>query len=673
MGGLAITSCEDFLDRSPISQVTPEKYFSTVDQVANYLNNYYNDYLDDSRNYKLYHQQAWNSGMQRNDANTDNLWQTTVAWIIFAGNWQVGSGKSIQAPLNRIRTWNYLLEQVLPKEKEGSIQGSVEDLKHYIGEAYFFRAMAYYKALVKYGDYPIVDKVLPDQEEILLEYSTRAPRNEVARQILKDLDEAINRMHDQGFQNNQRINKQVAQLYKSRVALFEATFEKYHQGTGRVPGDANWPGKRVHPDYKYDANTEINFFLDQAMSAAEQVADVIKLTPNSGVFNPANDNDISGWNDYFDMFSAEDMSGFEEVLFWRDYYSGDFTIAHGATAYVASGGNNGMLHNYVQSFLMKDGMPWYAATAAYPFKGDERVMDEKANRDERLQLFLFGEEDMIPAVSNAATNAMKTYQDANYPNIIVAESEIKDLTGYRIRKCLSYDQKQYVSGQAQSTTGCVIFRAVEAYLNYMEAACMKNNGNVTGKAAEYWRAVRIRAGVDPDFTKTIAATDLSKENDLAKYKGENEMIDVTLFNIRRERRCEFIGEGMRWDDLMRWRAMDQLLTTKYIPEGFNFWDEAYDDYVAMKNDKGEPKYKIVSDGSSTANMSAKELGKYVRPYSIVKANNAVFDGYTFAKAYYLYPVPIRQMELLSPDRSVNNSVLYQNPYWPSKTSEPAIE
>ena len=66
---------------------------------------------------------------------------------------------------------------------------------------------------------------------------------------------------------------------------------------------------------------------------------------------------------------------------------------------------------------------------------------------------------------------------------------------------------------------------------------------------------------------------------------------------------------------MRWRAMDQLLTTKYIPEGFNFWDEAYDDYVAMKNDKGEPKYKIVSDGSSTANMSAKEdVYKRQEPY-----------------------------------------------------------
>ncbi len=32
MGGLALTSCNDFLDRSPISDITPEDYFNTVDQ-----------------------------------------------------------------------------------------------------------------------------------------------------------------------------------------------------------------------------------------------------------------------------------------------------------------------------------------------------------------------------------------------------------------------------------------------------------------------------------------------------------------------------------------------------------------------------------------------------------------------------------------------------------------
>ena len=245
----------------------------------------------------------------------------------------------------------------------------------------------------------------------------------------------------------------------------------------------------------------------------------------------------------------------------------------------------------------------------------------------------------------------------------IAESEIKDLTGYRIRKCLSYDQKQYVSGQAQSTTGCVIFRAVEAYLNYMEAACMKNNGNVTGKAAEYWRAVRIRAGVDPDFTKTIAATDLSKENDLAKYKGENEMIDVTLFNIRRERHCEFIGEGMRMDDLIRWRSLDRLLVERFIPEGFNFWGS--DAYKRYEGEDAKFEY-IEGPDNAMANVSSRKLSNYLRPYSVVQKNNEIYDGYTWAKAHYLYPVPIRQIELLSPSGEIASSVIYQNPYWPEE-------
>ncbi len=153
---------------------------------------------------------------------------------------------------------------------------------------------------------------------------------------------------------------------------------------------------------------------------------------------------------------------------------------------------------------------------------------------------------------------------------------------------------------------------MEAYLNYLEAYYLRN-GKVDGKAANTG-PLSANVAEWTQLRKTIRNTDMSKV-DWAKYSGST-LVDATLFNIRRERRCEFIGEGMRWDDLMRWRAMDQLLTTKYIPEGFNFWDEAYDDYVAMKNDKGEPKYKIVSDGSSTANMSAKEwVNMYVRTQS----------------------------------------------------------
>lgn len=47
------------------------------------------------------------------------------------------------------------------------------------------------------------------------------------------------------------------------------------------------------------------------------------------------------------MFLVEDMSGFEEVFFWCDYYFGDFIIVYGVIVYVVLGGNNGMLYNYV--------------------------------------------------------------------------------------------------------------------------------------------------------------------------------------------------------------------------------------------------------------------------------------------------------------------------------------
>ena len=35
LGASTLASCNDFLDREPITNVTPEAYFTTVDQVAN--------------------------------------------------------------------------------------------------------------------------------------------------------------------------------------------------------------------------------------------------------------------------------------------------------------------------------------------------------------------------------------------------------------------------------------------------------------------------------------------------------------------------------------------------------------------------------------------------------------------------------------------------------------
>lgn len=651
-GLLATSSCNDFLDMKPLDQVTPGEYFSTADQVGAYCISQYNGLFSTHSGFGV--------GTVNNDKNTDNMVAGGYSSAYFEkGQWRVPNTGGWDFSL--IRYCNYFFETVIPKYEAGLITGSPDAIRHYIGEMYFIRAWVYYSKLKTFGDFPIVTKVLPDVKDELVAHSARRPRNEVARYIISQLDSAAMYMQEDISGNKTRLTRDCALLVKSRVALYEATFEKYHRGTGRVPGDANWPGKKVYPNYSTDIDQEINWFLDQAMAAAEQVADKIQLTENTGLTNPTGPTAITNWNPYFEMFAAEDMSVYPEVLFWKDYLiSGDVAISHGTPAYIYSGGNNGMLKSFVDCFVMEDGLPYYKSN---DYKGDKRIMDVKANRDLRLQLFLFGEDDMLPS-KNTEDGTFKAFAQ---PNVISTEAQTIDQTGYRIRKCLTYDKNQIVSGQSSSTTGCIIFRAVEAYLNYLEAYYVKN-GKVDGKAAQYWKAVRTRAGINPDYTNSINNTDLAQETDLAAHPGGYE-VDATLYNIRRERRCEFIGEGMRWDDLIRWRAWDVLLTTKFIPEGYNFWDEAYKTYELPEGTD-----EINDDPNSpTANMSSRLVSKYVRPFAKVKANNAVYDGFTWAKANYLSPIAVNEIKLASPDNSVDNSVIYQNPYWPTEIDGTAIE
>ena len=143
--------------------------------------------------------------------------------------------------------------------------GADADIRHYIGEMHLMRALVYYNLLRTYGDFPIVTEVLPDDKTVLMEKGVRQPRNLVARFILKDLDDAANMMYSKGFKNNTRLNRETALLIKSRVALYEASFERYHKGTGRVPGDDNWPGKKVHSNFSLDVEAEVDFFLTECM------------------------------------------------------------------------------------------------------------------------------------------------------------------------------------------------------------------------------------------------------------------------------------------------------------------------------------------------------------------------------------------------------------------------
>ena len=373
------------------------------------------------------------------------------------------------------------------------------------------------------------------------------------------------------------------------------------------------------------------------------------------------------------------MAKYPEVLLWREFNT-DINVAHLTSNKLRGGLSSGWTRGLVESFLMKNGLPIYASGSGY--HGDTTVDMTKTDRDERLQLFMFGESDILGIDQKSIDLANKKLAAGATPltkilfnaaTLFATDQASRDVTGYRQRKFYNYDPAMQLGQTFSDVDGQIIIRVEEAMLNYIEASYLRT-GSLDATATGYWTALRARAGITAPISTTIAATDMSKEADVNRPSYDwaafsaGHPVDATLYSIRRERRSEFAGEGLRDDDLIRWAALDQV--KKYQIEGVNFWDQIYQN-PSFVNDKGVS--LIIADGESNATMSAKTLSKYVRPYQIQKTNNILYNGYTFYQAHYLSPFSYQEMQLCSPDGNAENSNLYQNIYWPVEANGEALK
>lgn len=631
---LSSTGCNDFLDEEPLSDVSPEKYLYTEEQLESYVNNYYTTLLPGFSFYD-------------NDYATDNSQGTDKrylkdTWVVDQtdGSWN----------FENIYALNYFLQTVVPRYENNELTGNETNIKQYIGEGYFLRALEYFSRLQSVGDFPILEKTLEPDLTVLTEASKRAPRNEVARFILRDLDAAIELMSNNPQKT--RITKNAALLLKSRVALFEATWEKYHAGTALVPGTAAWPGakKEYNSGFKFasgSAEAEIDFFLGQAMEAAELIADQVQLTPNNKIIR----DDVSKpKNPYYDMFACHDPSSYEEVILHRNYNL-SINNSHEYNHTLYSGGNTGYTHQFEQVFLMDNGLPIYAPGSGY--KGDDYIGDTKINRDWRWQLFM-----KAPGEVKAIENIDVPERFPEVPRLYISDGKNSTSTGYIHGKGYSLDYNDQLLSKDQ--TAFVVYRASEAYLNYIEASYLKK-GIIDNKADKYWRALRNRAGVNDNYQLTIDATDMAKEskNDWGTY-SHGVLVDKTLYNIRRERRCEFICEGFRYMDLIRWRALDQLNGTQL--EGAKIFGPMNSMFV---DENGNSLLLYDQADQSQNNVSSPTLSDYLRPNQKTTTDQ-YYNGFFFYEAHYLDPIAIQHFLITSSDgKNIETSPIYQNPGWPT--------
>ena len=662
------SSCSDYLEQEPVSELSSDGFFTSESKVLAAVDQLYPKVLPGHSN--------WSYGLYARDVNTDNQMDWSGASKYATGLWktsntstywtdEIPSGDNITTiTWGQIRNINYQLNSILEAQEAKQISGSSTNINQYIGELYFLRAYAYFEMLQKFGDLPIVKEALQDDESILVAANKRQPCNEVARFILEDLDKAISLMTDGFNSSHTRISVDAAQLLKSRVALYEGSWLTYFAGTPFVPNGDGWPGakKDYNASYQYPTGSveaEAKYFLTQSAAAAEIVAEKYKsqLQVNTGTI-PQKEGDAE--NPYFNIWGTGDMSGTPEVLLWRQYDK-ELSVVNCVEVSIQNGNyGTGLTRSMVEGYLMKDGKPIYASNYTY---SDQTIADVATNRDPRLTIFL-----KVPGQKNVFKNMTASedhyVETEPYPSITKRNGENDYVTGYTIRKGGTFDKAN--TGNGNCYNAAEIFRATEALLNYMEAEYMLTN-YLSGKVLEYWKAVRTAAGftgdaVDPQVT--IDATEMSKETlDWGSYSGGKQLTDKVLYNIRRERRCELLAEGLRGMDLQRWRSMDQLMTTPVHMEGMHLWNTPMESWYTDLN----------ADGSSSANVSNKSLSEYYRPMETnMTSTNSYKDGFTWHMAHYLEPLPLKQFLLTASDyATVDQSPLYQNPYWPTTSGASA--
>ena len=521
-GGM-LTACDDYLDITPPSQVSEVMYFNSEEQLGNYLITYYTGSdVNGSRGSNAFpHLGVGGSSYQTfldDDQGTDNESGDNNSFFDGDSKSKVGTSGGAWS-FSYINNINYFFDQVLPKYADKKIAGSDVTIRHYIGEAYFLRANEYFAKLRSLGDFPIVTTTQPMAKDSLIMASKRRPRNQVARFIIEDLDKAYEFLSDGATTGGRnRITKDVALLLKARVALYEATFEKYFAGTPFVPdAAAGWPGAAMdyNADFTYDNAAEVSYFLDQALDAAGKVADAHpNLTVNNKQMIGADYNNMPS-NPYYNLFSTEDPKSMDEALMYRTYIK-DVSGGHCLNQYIKGG--RGYTQEFANCFLMDNGLPIYDANSGY--KGDDFVADTKEGRDWRWRLFMKAPNEYVYAGSDLRIGeGKKNKKDKEFkaPALTSGGVDFTTSTGYTKGKGFTTNMEWNKGGF--DITSAIIFRSAEAYLIYMEAAWEKYGDGLDAKAWELWGKLRVRAGLPQDAHVTINATDLAKEEQTTRLRS----------------------------------------------------------------------------------------------------------------------------------------------------------
>lgn len=501
LAGMTFSACEDWLVKDPLNQITDVNLTYTAEECKLYVNQFYTSFWGSPNGY-IYHIDKGSDNLLSYSYN-DN--KDLIEGLHVVPSTGEGWGTT---EWGKIRSVNFLLNNY-KQSKE------LDKADKYIGEAYFFRAMLYYEQfLKKFGGAPWIENILGLESEELT--APRLKRNELADKILGDMDEAINRLPSHNLQARGRISKEVAMLYKARIALFEGTWEKYHAGTV----------------FAGEGNTQ---------QYIEEAAKMSSAVISSGLFSLDNVNAEDG---YHRLFNQWNYANSKEIMLWKEF-DRSLGIWHSDNRNPGrNGAGVGLTRSLVESYLCidTDGKAKPIRLASN-YQGDDNLLTVTANRDPRLAQTMFTP-GRARTINGRDTVIVFTKSNINFSDVE------KCSTGYELAKGADPDanEQETVPGSIKAS---IIFRYAEALLIFAEAKA--ELGTITQADLDMSiNKLRDRVGM-PHLSLEVGYTDPNGEFTAARgYQGVP--VSNLLQEVRRERRVELSCEGYRHDDIRRWRA-----------------------------------------------------------------------------------------------------------------------
>lgn len=463
----------------------------------------------------------------------------------------------------------------------------------YDGVALFFRAYFYFDKVVRFGDVPWYSEALFSDDEAQLT-KPQDGRDVVVENILKDLDKAIELLP--ATVSLYEVNKYTAMALKSRVCLFEGTFRKYH--AGKTFNKNNLP----HED-----------LLKECVNVSKELMESKKYSLYT-----------TGETPYLSLSTADEASK-AEVIFAR-CFKGNFKNLVDQFALVSTKGAAGFTKALTASYLMKDGTRFTDKTGWQTMTFQDEVKD----RDPRFAQTILTKAGKFPDKS-----------------AMVFKKE---------NSCTGYSMIKFVTGQDHTSASDVdmpLFKISEVYLNYAEA--LAELGTLT--QADLDKSVNLlrdRVGMPHlNMAAANANPDTFLTTELYGYVNVTGANKGVILEIRRERGIELVCEGLRFQDICRWREghlMDQPVYGFYVPgEGvYDIDGDGTDDFVV----NGTSTY-------SASGVTPVEIGKSIilseGNKGFIQAHADVIREFNEERDY-LYPIPSNEI-------SLTHGNLKQNPGW----------